>query len=358
MFAAPFAPLNQFAPGLPPAPRMPTLTPPSQVSKTTETQTAAPVGQDARVNRAAGTILNFVHKQLKVDADAGRTPEQLQSRFDAGAEGFLKGFNEALEELEARGMLSPELAEELGATRDKVLQGMRDMAQEFGLNTDALPAEESPAVVEAPATQTAPSASGLVFGRNSFSFSLTTQEGDKVTISSVSQFGQAASVSGNGFGFYQQQAQGFSFQVEGDLNENELAALNDLLGQVNDMSELFYSGDLDGAFDAALALEFDAQEIAGFALDLRQTLVTKVRTTYGQPATETSPVRQQMQPFTQLAEQIEQALDRAKEFLQPLTLLNDLMEQTAPGFEHQERAGKHKLFSEVGQAMAQKLLNA
>ncbi|AFU97449.1 DUF5610 domain-containing protein [Simiduia agarivorans] len=357
MFAAPFAPLNQFAPGLPPAPRMPTFTPPVEVTRPAETQATTAVGQDARVNRAAGTILNFVHNQLKVDAEAGRSSEQLQSRFDAGAEGFLKGFNEALEELDARGLLSPELEAELGATRDKVLQGLRDMAQEFGLNTDALPAEEAPAPVEPPVTQPPSAMSGVVFGRNSFSFSLTTQEGDKVTISSVSRFGQAASVSDQGFGFYQQQSQRFSFNVEGDLNENEMAALNDLLGQVNDLSEMFYSGDLEGAFDAALALDFDANEIAGYALDLRQTMVTKVRTVYGQPAAETSPVRQQMQPFAQLADQIEQALEKAKEFLQPLALLGDLMEQTAPGIDHEGRAGKHKLFSDVGQAMAQKLLN-
>lgn len=333
----------------------PALNPSKPVAAPAEMSSTAPVGREARVERAAGNILNAIYRQLTLDADNGRSQAQLQSRFNAGVEGFLQGFGEAMEMLEQGGMLSDELRAELGETESRVLQGLADMAAEFGLSADALPESEAP--VPVPPTETLPgNVEALLFGKNQFSFSLTTRDGDKVNIASVSEFRQGGSINGNGFAYYEQQRQGFSFQVQGELDEGELAAINDLLGQVNELSALFYGGDLDAAFDAALALDFNAEEIAGYALDLRQTMITKVRTTYGQPAAETSPLREKFQPLTQMADQIEAALARAQEFLEPLRLMTDLLDQAVLPADQAERGGRHKLFGDVGKAMVDRLM--
>ena len=45
----------------------------------------------------------------------------------------------------------------------------------------------------------------------------------------------------------------------------ELAALNDLFSQVNDIADSFYSGNVGEAFEQALAVGYDSDELAAFA---------------------------------------------------------------------------------------------
>lgn len=59
------------------------------------------------------------------------------------------------------------------------------------------------------------------------------------------------------------------FEVEGSLDAEELEAIRELVGGVKELSETFFDGDLKQAFDQALELGYDAGEIAGYSLELR-----------------------------------------------------------------------------------------
>lgn len=96
-------------------------------------------------DRAAGTILLFIENRLQADAAAGMSTEDLQSRLDAGLEGFLQGFNEAKQMLSDAGLLSDELMASIGATYDKVLAGLASIAEELGLDDSAIKAAQTPA---------------------------------------------------------------------------------------------------------------------------------------------------------------------------------------------------------------------
>ncbi|UTA49373.1 DUF5610 domain-containing protein [Simiduia sp. 21SJ11W-1] len=320
---------------------------------------AATREQGITPDRAAGTILLFIENRLQADAAAGMSTEDLQSRLDAGLEGFLKGFNEAKTILSEAGLLSDELMASIGATYDKVLAGLANMAEELGLDDSAIkaaqtPAAEEPPVLDAPDAVTAPVADikGLVKASRAFDFSVTTQEGDKVQISASSFFKANYAANGNGASASLRQGESFQLKIQGDLNEDELAAINDLLGQVNDLADQFYGGDLQAAFESALALDFDANEIAGFALDLQQTQVQKVRTTYGQPA-QASP----FQPLGPMADQVQAALESARQFMEPANLLLNILDKMSGVHPEsgQADAGVHKLFSDTVGAMADKL---
>ena len=111
-----------------------------------------------------------------------------------------------------------------------------------------------------------------------FDFELKTQDGDRVSISFAGL--QASSlVAGADFqpgsslvAAYSGQVSLGSFElvIEGQLDESELAAISDLLGQVELVSESFFDGDLQSALEQALAIGFDVSEIASFSLDLMQ----------------------------------------------------------------------------------------
>lgn len=78
--------------------------------------------------------------------------------------------------------------------------------------------------------------------------------------------------------FYERQD--FSFSLKGELDEEELNAIGDLVFQVNDLAETFFSGDIEQAFDNALNLGFNEQELTGFALQLTRTEQVQVVQAY------------------------------------------------------------------------------
>lgn len=59
------------------------------------------------------------------------------------------------------------------------------------------------------------------------------------------------------------------FAVEGNLDAQELEAIRELVAGVQALSETFFEGDLMRAFGQARELGYDAGEIAGYSLELR-----------------------------------------------------------------------------------------
>jgi hypothetical protein len=56
-------------------------------------------------------------------------------------------------------------------------------------------------------------------------------------------------------------------EVDGDLNEEELAAIGELLTKVDEIATKFFSGDVQAAFAAASELGVDSEQIASYQLD-------------------------------------------------------------------------------------------
>lgn len=81
--------------------------------------------------KVAGNILGFIERRLQMDAADGATPEQLQSRLEAGLKGFEQGFAEAAAKLEALSMLNPEIQADINTTHELVLEGIEDLRLKF-----------------------------------------------------------------------------------------------------------------------------------------------------------------------------------------------------------------------------------
>ncbi|MGC3982513.1 MAG: hypothetical protein QM808_14785 [Steroidobacteraceae bacterium] len=64
--------------------------------------------------------------------------------------------------------------------------------------------------------------------------------------------------------------------VEGDLSDEEMAAINDLVGKVGDLTNDFFNGDVESALSQAMSLSYDSTVLADYSLDL--SLKQSVRT--------------------------------------------------------------------------------
>lgn len=318
--------------------------------------------------KVANNILGFIERRLQMDVAEGATQEELQARLEAGLSGFKKGFAEASEKLEALSLLSPEIQSDIGKTYELVLSGVDELRKKFipsmesdsakstsdqagGVMTSAAPLK--------PATQLEvpgflPAVSNVGYGNyeygraREFSFELTTKEGDKVTIKAASSEGLAVEAGRAGRGNNSVSAvnasysasQSFALTIEGELSEDELGAINDLLGRVNDLAGEFFSGNLDVAFEQAMNLGYDAQQIGNFSLNLAQVEIQQVTQAYQafEPdradgaGTRPQLLVDQLLPLGNFIKDLLASLDQASEFSAPKLLLANLA-QKMPGEE-------------------------
>jgi hypothetical protein len=326
--------------------------------------------------KVAGNILGFIERRLQLDVAEGATQEELQARLEAGLAGFKKGFAEASEKLEALSLLSPEIKADIGKTYDLVLEGVDELRSKFIQSTEAeaqakstQPAEviktadNKPALTKLdvpgflPATSSYLGYGNYEYGRaREFSFELTTKEGDKVTIKAASSEGLAVEAGRAGRGNNSVSAlnasysssQSFSLAIEGELSEEELVAINDLLGRVNDLASQFFDGNLDAAFDQAVNMGYDAEQIGSFSLNLAQAEIQQVTQAYQTFKPNRAPgdsgprlLADQLLPLGNFIKDLLASLDRAAaDFNEPTLLLSNIAENITGETEVDQLQGK------------------
>lgn len=285
----------------------------------------APRGfQPLTAEQAANNILGFIERQLERDVAAGATQEELQSRLEAGLEGFKKGFNEAKDKLEALGMLNETVSADIGKTYQLVTDGIDDFAKRYGIAQE----QEQP-------TLSTPDVSGVrkanyeYASAQSFSFELTTREGDKVTIQASASRGESASYkageNGSSFSYASVSSSQYQLTIQGDINEDEQAAIDNLLGQVNQLADEFFTGDLQAAFDYATELGYDAEQISGFALNLTRVEIQRASVAY-QPQDSGKDLASKLKPVGDFLQDLNSTLDEASSFAEPQSLLLSMIE--------------------------------
>ncbi len=303
---------------------------------------AVDAAPEKTANPYAANILSFLEAGVKRAIADGASPDEARQKMQAGLEGFEKGFMQAWNELSASGILTDDIRTEIGETYYQVRAGMDQLADALGFerinSPDQLGLGVDDSVVDRKSGSTptsAPASPGELrdiahsvrssiieqleqarelhradrdvvetLEQNSrsrlgsmqsagwmrydagqardFSFELVTADGDRVTIkASAMQVGTALGLSGKaGLDVAGRQSAAFQFEVEGHLDQGELDAINNLLTDVADLSESFFSGGVQEAFEKAMSLGFDTSEIRGFALNLSMSSVERVTQAY------------------------------------------------------------------------------
>ena len=174
------------------------------------------------------------------------------------------------------------MASDIDDTYQRIQDGLEALDQRF--NPDTVPVQDS--------TRVAAYSERFAAQAETFELSVTTREGDRLRISiaqasaSYSQSGVLASSDANGSTLLAASRSGslqigaWQVSVEGDLNEQELASLEKLFSQVQELSNKFYAGDMAGAFDRAMALDLDGEQLAAMSLRLTQTSVRQATDAY------------------------------------------------------------------------------
>jgi len=283
----------------------------------------------------AETVLGFISSGLSKAKENGATAGELNEMFEQARSGFNLGFDQALTELNELSLLDDSLAEGIEKSRSLITQGIDELhSAYFPIQNGSEAIEQASDNVQSvnsrlaqPDTVKYQSDIYAESSRHS-DLAITTKDGDKVIISfsdiqQASQSERYSSTHGSDAN-YQYSASSsretqFSFSVEGDLDEEELAAIEALISDVNTLQQDFFRGNIEKAYESALNLGFDNEQIATFSMDLQQSKATYASQTYQQIGSmnEGTDVRQnkELRPLFDFIERFELLKARADELL-------------------------------------------
>lgn len=221
---------------------------------------------DYSPEKVASRISDFVAQGLENARARGASEERLSQMYDAAVAGVERGFEEATEILDELGMLNDETAATIEQTQDLTFEALAGLA---------------PGSVEtAPSRQVSLSAAERYSKSESFSLNVMTKEGDKVTIKFDSSATETTSLgyysdddaSAVSFGVDRTDSSNYQFSVKGDLNEDELEALQTLIQDINLIADDFFSGDVQDAFEQAAELEMDKSQLMNLNVNMSQSV--------------------------------------------------------------------------------------
>ena len=213
---------------------------------------------------AAGDVEALLGRVSDGFADAERT--LVAAGFDATeARDLVAGFRERLADVLAAYARSADPSAAAAAER-AASQQSSDIPSPRPASRSAA---GTPATVEATTAR--------LVRKTSFSLDVLTQEGDTVSLRVRSRqamsYGAAAatwadaSVAAAGVRIVSTSR--LSIEVQGDVNEEELGAIRDLLAQAETIAERFFGGDLEQAIAAGGGLQVDSSQLAEVALGMK-----------------------------------------------------------------------------------------
>ncbi|WP_263141094.1 DUF5610 domain-containing protein [Pseudomonas sp. RIT-PI-AD] len=241
--------------------------------------------EDYTPDKVSDRLLGFIEGRLKSESASGADSEKMQKLLTQARDGIEKGFSEARKILDGMGLLKGQVAEDIDTTYNKIQAGLDNLEKAYGGGSAA-------SVPDTASISSAAYSERSTAKAQTFDLQVTTKEGDKLRISiaqASSEWSKSASV-GDGQNSATASRSGnlqigaWNVSVEGDLSDDEKASLKDLLNQVQDISNKFYSGDLSGAFDRAMDLQLDGTQLASMSLNLTQSSVRKATDAYSDVA--------------------------------------------------------------------------
>lgn len=269
-------------------------------------------------------VLNFVTGAITNAQNKGADEEELNSLFDQALSGVLKGVE--LAEQDLAGFMNDDIAEGISQSKDLIQQGIEKLRDKvFGNDTESSDVEKSDVLVSTDISNVKIQQGELY---------IRTKDGDQVRltfddieqldisqkeviekaqddsaeitpiapqptselesetseddlgnlvveddlVANVNESEESVAAVQQNVVYFQESS--FSFAVKGELDEAELEAIGSLVADTYELAEEFFNGDIETAFNQALELGFDEQELTGFALQLTKVENTQVIKTY------------------------------------------------------------------------------
>ncbi|OMH39714.1 DUF5610 domain-containing protein [Motiliproteus sp. MSK22-1] len=228
--------------------------------------------------KVAERISNFVSQGLEKARQEGKSEAEIQKLYDDAVAGVKKGFDEARDILEEMNLLTDDISETINTTFDQTLDALNainpaaDTSERFPVSSSMFAAER-------------------YSKSESFSLDLKTQDGDTVTIdfsnsndyqASFGAYNDGEGNSAAAFSIDRSQSSNYQFVVKGDLDEDELEAIENLIQDVSLIADDFFDGDVQAAFQQATEFQMDKTELASMSLTLTRSEQYSVAAAYQQ----------------------------------------------------------------------------
>ncbi|CCQ12772.1 hypothetical protein PALB_37120 [Pseudoalteromonas luteoviolacea B = ATCC 29581] len=246
-------------------------------------------------------VLEFVKGAVNMAKANGKSDDELRDMLGKAREGVNIGVDDATKVLEDSGLLDDDIKTGISKSYEGINKGLDDFEKSLF----------------------EPSQQGMLIGaaqyaslQNQAEFSFTTAEGDEITIafsdaySAKSAFASAKSDSGNAVAFGSESSHQveFSISVNGEVNDAEKEAINGMMKDIRDISNAFFRGDFDKAFEQAKKLKLGNEQIAQFSMDMKQTKQVAAISQYQQ----SSPAVQTAKAFAPLNEGLKEIHGQGK----------------------------------------------
>lgn len=233
--------------------------------------------KDFSPQKVADRVTDFVAMGLEQARLDGKSEAEVEKLRQAAMTGIQKGITEARNILDNMNLLTEEVSATIDETLKLTLQGLE------GLIPGAAPQSVS-------GNSTSMLAAERYQSAESLSLKVKTQDGDEVTIrfnkesDYQSSFGGYSDDQGSAVSFSidRSESSNYRFSVEGDLDSDEIDALQNLIKDINEIAGDFFDGDVQAAFDQASAFKMDKTELASMNLRLTRSESYSAITAYEQ----------------------------------------------------------------------------
>lgn len=249
--------------------------------------------------RSATDVATQVLQRVSRALDGVSDDEARIALLEKAAEGIAQGIAEARQILEKAGVLNGSVAETVDAIAEQLQAGLQELAANIvpvapvkrevvsAVDT-ATPAAQAPASV----TNSQASIGVGVLVQRSANISIETQDGDVITLDFNRSEAAAVAVEGqagaNGvsvsFSAVRVVSSDLNYSVQGELDEGEVEALDELLSKISKVADTFFGGQIAAAFEKASNLELDTEELSRYSIALQSTVVQTVVSRYQQVA--------------------------------------------------------------------------
>jgi len=219
-----------------------------------------------------------------------------------------QGFSETKLSLEQRNEFHGQISQEFGEIKDQVNQFLSSL-------------EPTQRKEGQPINETTSLSSREYQSNSETSIQIETRDGDIVTIdlaqSSAYQHTESTFQTNNAYGHlqesYNESNHSFNFSVVGELDEDELNAISDLVDEIANTVDKFEKGNIEAALNHSKNISFDSSELSAYSLDIRTSEHYRAIDLYQQTALATEPA----------AEQAEYSENKAQEVSPTSINLND-----------------------------------
>jgi len=252
-------------------------------------------------------VLHFVGNVIEKASADGAPDDKLNSLFEQARYGVSKGIKLAEEELGANA--TEEVKDGIAKSKASIFNGIQKLESN---------------IFDQTAKNIAMVSDSLLLHKAELSeFSVRTRDGDEVQIrfgisENTSKESVTADTSSSQASIIYQQTTHFSLQIKGQLDEDELKAIGDLVAQADDVANAFYRDDIEKAYNKAIEIGFDNKELSTFALQLTKVESSQKIQKYGEVQQYSESPRADLQAPKAVAEYLNKVLDGMNQAAQQL----------------------------------------